>query len=116
MCDALVANTGLCGPNHGNAMCEYCCSSAGFCGDDDGTGIYCGAQAIQGSSYKLVDPNRTVCPWRPTVAQFQQYCTVNPVNNKQYCVRLPAGKSMSDPVVVRGLQKLFKDEHAHLFR
>ena len=114
-CDALVENTGLCGPNHGNAMCRYCCSSTGFCGDDDGTGIYCGEGAIRGSSYKLIDPERATCPWKPDPVEFEQYCTVNPMNNKQYCVRLPAGKSMADPVVVRGLQKLFKDEHDHLF-
>ena len=115
-CDALVENTGLCGPNHGNAMCRYCCSSTGFCGDDDGTGIYCGEGAIRGSSYKLIDPERVTCPWKPDPVEFDpEYCTVNPMNNKQYCVRLPAGKSMADPVVVRGLEKLFKDDYDHLF-
>jgi len=104
VCDELAPNGARCGPDNGGAMCRYCCASTGYCGDG---ALWCGGDAIRGASYKLIDPERLSCPWKPDIVEFEQYCTVNPATNNQHCVRIPKGKDFTDAGVQRGLKHMF---------
>lgn len=123
-CDLLVPIGGGCGragddpaldavgSQGGNHICQHCCGRTGFCGDGD---LYCEpwAGAQQEFSYKLLDPQREQCPFKPRTVEHQQYCVVNPNTNHQHCVRIEKGKSLHDSQVKRQLARLFAEDQAH---
>ena len=64
-CASLLSDGDQCGAgvadDGGDAMCRHCCSSTGFCGTDDGDGLWCGAGNQPEYSYAKLDPGGSLC-------------------------------------------------------
>ncbi len=71
-CDDLVEDGGRCGAADGGAdptprICRHCCGSTGFCGKDDGDGLWCGEGNQPLYSYAKIEPDGTQCAAPPSL-------------------------------------------------
>jgi len=110
-CVALVPDGGRCGapPLAADAVCWHCCSSQGFCGTDDGGGLWCGEGNQPQFSYAKLDPGSAQCGTHTTVVFGARQCVTDPATGRQHCVALPEGRDVNseDPATQAMLKRVF---------